>query len=668
MTAKHPTRAAKHRRRTERTAARRRLAAGAASLSLTATLLGLTAVGPEIATAAAEDGVSSSSGNADRPDRADSGGTDDQKRTSGLGGTDADSPNDRPTKSATVEETRETDREHDRDTELKKPETAPVEDVESENLHQATGEDTASSPESSPPETPLTETSSTEAPPAAALTPEITEAAHSSATSTDSVERVQEQTSGDHTQPAAHTYSAAATTAGGQNTAAEAPLPDTETLTPSASSVISLDPPNYGREFVAGQIEALIGTGRTMISLLPLPYEFKEWLYASLNGTRRALFNQAPWLNPTQISAEGGVPISGTLGAVDLEGDEIRYAIVTGPTSGTVVIAPDGSFVYTPNAGFTGVDNFVVSATDLGEHINLFDLFRAASTHASLLVNERAVSFIFNYTTGSQYWTSDARTALYRAANNVMREFIVTRPVIITYEITGENTVGTSLASAESALISSGAGFFPTVVQHKLLTGIDANGAAADGHINWNFAYPWAFGDYVSAQQYDFDMVAMHEFLHSLGFMSYAQPSSTGTQRGWTLYDSFLRTAGGSKLIGSDFRLTPSMAASLTGGSGSVFFGGNAAQAAYGGLVPLYAPLTWAGGSSISHLDSTVFTGPNRQLMNPQVPTGHGIRALSAVERAIMQDLGYTLAPMDASSMLALVGFVFIRRRRAEAE
>ncbi|TQK28584.1 Ig-like domain-containing protein [Arthrobacter sp. SLBN-53] len=667
MTAKHPTRGAKHRRRTKRAAAQRRLAAGAASLSLTATLLGLTAVGPEIATAAAEDGVSSSSGNAERSDRADSGGTDDQKRTSGLGGTDTDSQTDRPTKSGTVEETRETVRKNDRETELKKPDAAPSEDAESEDLQEATDADPASPP-ASPPETSLTETPPAEEQPSAAPTPTITEAAHSSTTSTDSTDHSQEQTSEDHPQPAAHTYSAAATTTGGQNTTAEAPLPDTETLTPSASSVISLDPPNFGREFVAGQIEALIGTGRTVISLLPLPYEFKEWLYASLNGTRRTLFNQAPWLNPTQISAEGGVPISGTLGAVDLEGDEIRYAIVTGPTSGTVVIAPDGSFIYTPNAGFTGVDNFVVSATDLGEHINLFDLFRAASTHASLLVNERAVSFIFNYTSGSQYWTSDARTALYRAANNVMREFIVTRPVIITYEITGENTVGTSLASAESALISSGAGFFPTVVQHKLLTGIDANGAAADGHINWNFAYPWAFGDYVSAQQYDFDMVAMHEFLHSLGFMSYAQPSSTGTQRGWTLYDSFLRTSGGSKLIGSDFRLTPAMAASLTGGSGSVFFGGSAAQAAYGGMVPLYAPTTWAGGSSISHLDSTVFSGPNRQLMNPQVPTGHGIRALSAVERAVMQDLGYTLAPMDASSMLALVGFVFIRRRRVEAE
>ncbi len=655
MTAKHPTRAAKHRRRTKRAAAQRRLAAGAASLSLTATLLGLTAIGPEIATAAAEDGVSSSSGNADRPDRADS-GSEEQKRTSGAGATDNDSQTDRPTTTGTVEKDRQTEREQSSETELKKPDAS--EDAESEDLQDATGEDT---------ELP-TEPSLTETQPSSAPTPTITEAAHSSSTSTERSERLAEQTSHDSTPSATPTYSAAAATTDGQNTASEAPLPDTETLTPSASSVISLDPPNFGREFVAGQIEALIGTGRTVISLLPLPYEFKEWLYASLNGTRRALFNQAPWLNPTQISAEGGVPISGTLGAVDLEGDEIRYAIVTGPSSGTVVIAPDGTFVYTPNAGFTGVDNFVVSATDLGEHINLFDLFRAASTHASLLVNERAVSFIFNYTTGSQYWTSDARTALYRAANNLMREFIVTKPVIITYEITGENTVGTSLASAESALISSGAGFFPTVVQHKLLTGIDANGAAADGHINWNFAYPWAFGDYVSAQQYDFDMVAMHEFLHSLGFMSYVQPSSTGSQRGWTLYDSFLRTAGGSKLIGSDFRLTPSMAANLTGGSGSVFFGGSAAQAAYGGMVPLYAPVTWAGGSSISHLDSTVFSGPDRQLMNPQVPTGHGIRALSAVERAIMQDLGYTLAPMDASSMLALVGFVFIRRRQVEAE
>ncbi|MEX7473298.1 Ig-like domain-containing protein [Mycobacterium adipatum] len=441
---------------------------------------------------------------------------------------------------------------------------------------------------------------------------------------------------------------------------------DVEVLTPAQSAVVSLDGPSFGRQLVASQIAALMGTGRTLISVLPVAAPVKGWLYDSLAGTRRTLFNQAPWFSPTQITADGDLPIVGTVGAVDLEGDRIRYSIVTAPLSGTIVIADDGTFTYTPNSGFTGVDNFVVAATDLGTHINLLDPFRSASTRASLLVNQRAVTFIFNYTSGSQYWTADARSALQRAATNLMSQFVVTTPVVVTYDIIGENDFSSgNLASAHSPLIGSGAGFFPTVVQHKLLTGVDANGAAADGQINWNFAYPWAFGDFVSGLQYDFTTVAMHEFVHSLGFMSYAQPSTTGTQRSWTLYDSFLRTASGAALIGNDFRVVSGLAGSLTGAGGGVYFGGAGAVSAYGTLVPLYAPTTWAEGSSISHLDGTVFTGPDRQMMNPQVPSGPGERTLSAVERAIMADLGYTLAPIDVTSAFTLVGFVLLRRRRA---
>lgn len=455
----------------------------------------------------------------------------------------------------------------------------------------------------------------------------------------------------------------AAPVVAGSQTEMQPPTSDVEILTPSQSAVVSTDQPSFGRQVVASQIAALMGTGRTLISLLPVASPVKSWLNDSLNGTRRTLFNQAPWFNPIQITADGDVPIVGNFGAVDLEGDQIRYAIVTQPLSGTIVIGDDGSFTYTPNSEFTGVDNFVVSATDLGTHINLFDPFRSASTRASLLVNENAVTFIFNYTSGSQYWTPEARSALQRAATNLMGQFVVTTPVVVTYDITGENDAGNgNLASAYSPLTSYSAGFFPTVVQNKLITGVDSNGSAADGEINWNFAYPWAFGDFVSGLQYDFTTVAMHEFLHSLGFMSYTQPSSS--QRYWTIYDSFLRTANGDNLIGADYRLVPSLAGSLTGAGGGVYFGGTGAVTEYGTLVPLYSPSPWEEGSSISHLDGTVFTGPDRQMMNPQVPTGPGPRMLSDVERAIMSDLGYTLAPLDVTSALTLVGFVFIRRRR----
>jgi VCBS repeat-containing protein len=56
---------------------------------------------------------------------------------------------------------------------------------------------------------------------------------------------------------------------------------------------------------------------------------------------------------------------SGVLGNdSDPDGDTLTAAIVTGPTNGTVTMNADGTFVYTPNAGFTGTDTFTYAASD----------------------------------------------------------------------------------------------------------------------------------------------------------------------------------------------------------------------------------------------------------------------------------------------------------------
>lgn len=653
MAAKNPNRARQRRRprrRPDGLPVRRWMAAGVASAGLTATLWGLSVAGPEIAVAAAEDSSSASSGSADGASASDTDRRGDNagSRTSGPPGDAPDDDRSPATRPNLRGGTSGFGEDAERNNSVLAPETPePVE----EQAAAPASEDADPGPD-------IVARRS-----AASAFPDIAKPSTRSGVGSGS-----DQFAGATSDSIVKAQQAATAPV---STAApvepEASFGDVEILTPTQSAVVSLDRPSFGRQLVASQISALMGTGRTLVSVLPVADQFKTWLYGSLNGTRRTLFNQAPWLSPTQVTAEGDLPIVGTLGAVDLEGDRIRYAIVTAPVSGTVVIEDDGTFTYTPNAGFTGVDNFVVSATDLGTHINLLDPFRRAGTRASLLVNQSAVTFVFNYTTGSQYWTPQARSALQRAAANVMGQFIVTTPVVVTYDITGENSPGTNtLASVHSPLIGSGAGFFPTLVQYKLLTGVDGNGAAADGQIDWNFSYPWAFGDFVSSQQYDFTTVAMHEFLHSFGFMSTLQPSTTGTQRTWTVYDSFLRSAGGASLIGADFRVVSGLAGSLTGAGGGVYFGGAGALDAYGTLVPLYAPSTWVEGSSLSHLDGAVFTGSNRGLMNPQVPPGTGVRTLSAVERAIMQDLGYTLAPLDVTSALTFVGFVFLRRRRIE--
>ncbi|MCA9246979.1 MAG: tandem-95 repeat protein [Planctomycetales bacterium] len=63
---------------------------------------------------------------------------------------------------------------------------------------------------------------------------------------------------------------------------------------------------------------------------------------------------------PISIDAAAGVLANDS----DADGDALTVAIVNNPTGGTVTLNADGSFDYTPNAGFNGVDTFTYIATD----------------------------------------------------------------------------------------------------------------------------------------------------------------------------------------------------------------------------------------------------------------------------------------------------------------
>lgn len=50
--------------------------------------------------------------------------------------------------------------------------------------------------------------------------------------------------------------------------------------------------------------------------------------------------------------------------------DKLTAVLVTNPSHGSLYLKPDGSFIYTPNAGFTGKDSFSYQATDGKKHSN----------------------------------------------------------------------------------------------------------------------------------------------------------------------------------------------------------------------------------------------------------------------------------------------------------
>ncbi len=384
---------------------------------------------------------------------------------------------------------------------------------------------------------------------------------------------------------------------------------------------------------------------------------------------RRALFNQAPTVDPIQITGQSSGPITGTIGGVDPEGEAITYTVTRAPSYGTVALNADGTYTYTPGSDFNGVDAFTVSAADAGLfHINLLDLFREPSTQAVAEVTQGLtgprVTFNFIYGTGAQFWSSTARTALQTEAILLSSYFVVSEPVTITYAVTGQYQPFTStLATAGSDLVSSDAGFFQTVVQNKILTGVDSNGVAADGEITWNFANPWAFGNTVSNTEYDFDSTAMHELLHTFGFLSNVDNAGSNTGNNWTMFDSFIVNNADTKVIDPDFDWNTAYNPNLSGNSGGLYFGGPNAVAAYGGPVPLYTPNPWSSGSSMSHLDDSTFTGSNTQLMNAISDTGLGVRTLSPIELGILKDLGYTVVPQGASVFL-FFSLALLRRRK----
>ena len=325
--------------------------------------------------------------------------------------------------------------------------------------------------------------------------------------------------------------------------------------------------------------------------------------------------------------------ITGRVTASDPDGDPLVYSAPPATAGGSVAVAPDGTFVYTPNAGGVLADGFTVTVDDGRGGL----LAVPVGVPAAAVPAPNGVTFAFEYGSGAEMWTPEARAALESAAATLTSSLVVDQPVQITAAVTGINEPGApNMASSWVGFTSDAPGYFGTLIQTKILYGIDANGPEPDTVITANFAERWAFGGQVPGDRYDFTTVAMHELTHALGFLSgMADPA---TDRNWTDYDRFLRAADGQAVIDdAGFAFKPQYIANLTGGNGGLFFGGPNAVAAFGGPVPLFTPDPWATSSrSVSHVNAL----PG-YLMNPFYGYGPGVRALSPVEVAMLRDLGY---------------------------
>ncbi len=58
------------------------------------------------------------------------------------------------------------------------------------------------------------------------------------------------------------------------------------------------------------------------------------------------------------------VQLADSLACTDADGDSLTYAEVAGPSNGSLLLNPDGSFTYDPDPDFNGTDSFTFSAND----------------------------------------------------------------------------------------------------------------------------------------------------------------------------------------------------------------------------------------------------------------------------------------------------------------
>ena len=74
--------------------------------------------------------------------------------------------------------------------------------------------------------------------------------------------------------------------------------------------------------------------------------------------------NDAPVTADLTLSTAEDSVFSGLVSASDIDGDSLAYSLAAGPANGTVTLAGNGAFTYTPRADFAGEDVFTVRVAD----------------------------------------------------------------------------------------------------------------------------------------------------------------------------------------------------------------------------------------------------------------------------------------------------------------
>jgi len=194
--------------------------------------------------------------------------------------------------------------------------------------------------------------------------------------------------------------------------------------------------------------------------------------------------------------------------------------------------------------------------------------------------------------------------------------------------------------------------FYPVALAEKI-AGRDMNDVGeADIVASFNSNVSWYLGTdgNTPAGKMDLVTIVLHEIAHGLGFTDTYQVAGTegsvGLENGGLsvpfVFDVFVEDQSSENLL-QDFQ-SPSTQLADALESTNLFFNSPLSVDALSGTRPeLFAPATFDGGSSISHLGETVFSasGDANRLMKPHIAFGESIHNPGSVLRGMLGDMGW---------------------------
>lgn len=103
--------------------------------------------------------------------------------------------------------------------------------------------------------------------------------------------------------------------------------------------------------------------GNVMLEFLPV-YAGNVGAETTLTFSVRGKENKPPVAENSTLETYKNLSNTGTLKVKDPEGEPLTYAVVRQPRRGTVTVAEDGTFTYTPKKNKVGIDSFTFTAAD----------------------------------------------------------------------------------------------------------------------------------------------------------------------------------------------------------------------------------------------------------------------------------------------------------------